>query len=223
MIKVFEERVASERSLSKRKLVQGVGINDAWYLVSYRSTQGVREACPYYLRWCNMLERCYSTKYQDHHPTYVGCSVSKDWLTFSNFRSWMEKQDWVGKQLDKDILEVGNKVYGSSNCLFVSSGLNKLLTDGAAARGEYRQGVSWHKDRRKYRSQCRTDSKSKHLGYFSSEHEAEFAYCVFKSDLMVVTANRPEASSQPQLQEALLREAKAFSDRAELLSAKIED
>ena len=63
-----------------RSLICGVGVNDANY-----ATSGKR-MCPFYRRWINMLERCYSEKFQEKNPTYRGCSVCEEWLTFSNFK-----------------------------------------------------------------------------------------------------------------------------------------
>lgn len=64
----------------KTKLVYGVGINDADYVVQRKETievNGVRKrrlvwVCPYYQVWRTMLRRCYSTKYHDRQPTYKG-------------------------------------------------------------------------------------------------------------------------------------------------------
>ena len=97
--------------MKPKKLVCGVGINDAGYVVMEFETiivDGKRKrkrvwACPYHQTWKGMLERCYSTKFQERNPTYIGCTVSKEWLVFSNFRAWMMTQDWQGKHLDKDI------------------------------------------------------------------------------------------------------------------------
>ena len=88
-----------------------------------------------------MLARCYSAKFQEHCPTYTGCTVAEDWLKFSNFKDWMEKQQWEGKQLDKDILFEGNKVYGPDTCVFVSPMVNTFTIDSGAARGKWLIGV----------------------------------------------------------------------------------
>lgn len=95
------------------KLVCGIGINNADYTTSLREelpkVNGKRKyrilwACPFYKLWASMLQRCYSEKRLIKDPSYVGCSVHPDWHRFMNFRSWMEKQDWEGMELDKDIL-----------------------------------------------------------------------------------------------------------------------
>jgi len=108
-----------ERQMKAKKLVYGVGINDAdyvtqkWETISYvngKQKQNLVWECHYYRTWCGMLMRCYSAKHQERNPTYKGCSVSEEWLRFSNFKSWMERQDFEGMQLDKDLLFEGNKV-----------------------------------------------------------------------------------------------------------------
>lgn len=217
----FNEKAASKRSLSLRKSVCGVGVNDAWYITQYKDEEGKLTMCPYYRKWFDMLRRCYSERFHEGQHTYRGCSVSSGWLLFSNFRLWMEQQDWEGKQLDKDILVVGNKVYSEYTCIFVSSGINSLLSSCGAVRGECSQGVSLYKKANKYRAYCRINGMLKHLGYFISEAQAEEAYCEFKSANILRMSNQPEAASQPRLQEGLLRHAKVFSDRAEELTVQL--
>ncbi len=111
-------------SFQKRSGVCGIGINDADYKVLPR-VNGKQLICPYYQRWVSMIKRCYSEKTQERQPTYKGCTVCDEWLTFSNFKVWMEKQDWRGKQLDKDVIMSGNKVYSPDYCSFITQKENK--------------------------------------------------------------------------------------------------
>ena len=181
------------RELASTKLVYGVGINDADYVVQKFETievNGVRKqkrvwVCPYYQAWTHMLERCYSDKYQERFPTYKGCSVSDEWLTFSNFRRWMESQDWEYKQLDKDLLFEGNKVYSKETCVFVTKAVNMFTTDRGASRGEWLIGVYWNKRAGKFRVSCRNPftKKQEHLGYFTSEIEAHQAWLERKLEI----------------------------------------
>lgn len=177
-----------------KKLVYGVGINDADYVVQVKETIGYVNGkrkqkqvwvCPYYRVWRDMLKRCYSTKLQERNPTYKGCSVSEEWLTFSNFRKWMEAQDWKGKQLDKDLLFEGNKEYSAESCVFVTSMVNTFTIDCGAARGESPIGVSWHKGVEKFLSRCRNPftKKREQLGYFTCQQEAHRAWLKRKLEL----------------------------------------
>ena len=179
--------------MKAKKLVYGVGINDADYFTQKFETievNGVRKKkrvwiCPYYQSWKEMLRRCYSPEYQEKKPTYKGCSVSEEWLRFSNFRRWMEKQDWEGMQLDKDLLLEGNKVYSGETCVFVTSTVNMFTIDRGASRGEWLIGVNWHKGAGKFRSQCGNPftNKGEPLGLFLCEEEAHQAWLKRKLEL----------------------------------------
>lgn len=132
-----------------------------------------------------MLERCYSAKLQERYPTYIGCTVSEEWSTFSNFKAWMETQDWEGKQLDKDILVEGNKVYSADTCVFVTQTVNLFITDSNAARGECLLGVDWIGQAGKFRARCSNPftKKRENLGRFAFEQEAYNAWAKRKLEL----------------------------------------
>ena len=114
----------TKKAISIKKLTYGVGINDANYQVQPR-IKGIKYMCPFYQKWQSMLNRAYNKKYIARQPTYIGISVCYKWLTFSNFKRWMEKQDWVGKALDKDIIYPNNKEYSPKTCYFVLQELKK--------------------------------------------------------------------------------------------------
>ena len=184
--------------MKSKKLVYGVGINDADYVVEKYETIEVNGKqkrklvwyCPYYRTWKNMLKRCYYTKLQERQPTYKGCSVSDEWLRFSNFKRWMEVQDWECKQLDKDLLFSGNRVYSAETCVFVSSIVNSFTIDCTASRGEWLVGVDWNKRAGKFMSRCRNPftKKSEYLGLFLNEVEAHQAWLKCKLELAYLLA-----------------------------------
>lgn len=169
------------------KFVCGVGINDADYVVK-PTVDGKRACCEFYCSWREMIRRCYSTKWQEKNPTYIGCTVCEEWLTFSNFKSWMEKQDWKGKQLDKDVIYSNNKKYSPDTCVFISPSLNKLLTDRAASRGAFPLGVNWNKGNKKFVSQIRVNGKNSYLGYFVTYQAAHAAWQQAKQETISYTA-----------------------------------
>jgi len=182
------------------KLVYGVGINDADYTVKPK-INGKLVRCPYYQRWADVLKRCYSEKYLKMHPTYIGCETSEEWKIFSKFKAWMEEQDWEGKQLDKDILILGNKLYSVNTCVFVTQNVNSFLTDSAAIRGIYMLGVSWHKAGEKFQAQLRDgEGKNIYLGLFDTELEAHLAWKACKHKLACKLADE---QSDPRIAEAL--------------------
>lgn len=124
-----------------------------------------------------MLTRCYSSKFHDKQPTYIGCTVHKDWLLFSNFKAWMETQEWEGKHLDKDILFPGNKVYSQETCIFITRQLNTLLTNNKINRTEgYPVGISYDTPAKRYRADISIQGKRIFLGRYFSIQEAKSAY-----------------------------------------------
>ena len=84
------------------KLVFGVGVNDLDYrtqVKEYVTEDGGRRiqkpvfVCKYYTVWKSMLKRCYSEKYLESYPSYIGASVCSEWLSATAFKKWMEQQD----------------------------------------------------------------------------------------------------------------------------------
>ena len=159
-----------------KSLVYGVGTNDADYIVKPK-INGKRMPCPFYATWLNMLVRCYSASYQARKPTYIGCTVCDEWLTFSVFKSWMEKQKWKGLHLDKDILNNGNKIYNPDDCVFVSLRVNNLLINAGTEKGKLPKGVIFCGKRKKFEAKISVNGKNKSIGRFSTPEDANRAYC----------------------------------------------
>lgn len=84
-----------------------------------------------YDTWKAMLQRCYSEKEHERHPTYIGCEVYEGWHNFQNFAKWYDNNyyevDNEKMCLDKDILNKGNKIYSPDTCIFVPETINKLF------------------------------------------------------------------------------------------------
>ena len=170
-----------------KSIVRGVGINDSDLPTSYRkipeerlpSGRLKRISCPYYQAWGNMLARSYSISFKGKHPTYKECIVCEEWLLFSNFKSWMETQDWEGNQLDKDYLVRGNKIYSPNTCIFLHPIVNKFLGDTAGNRGDYLLGCSYKEANKKYIADCSNPfsyGASKYVGSYLNELEAHLAW-----------------------------------------------
>jgi len=181
---MFKEIPASKKSISKRNPIYGVGINDAGYKAHIASSNKTL-VCPYYIRWSNMIKRCYSDEFHDRNPTYIECSVCDEWLLFSNFKSWMVKQNWEGMELDKDVIFPDNKLYSPDTCCFIPKSLNALLTDSGSSRGKYPQGVSWHKATKKFQARVRFNGKQASLGYYKGPEEASEAYIKAKTAIII--------------------------------------
>lgn len=196
----FIEKPVTKRALSIRRPVYGVGVNDAHYMTN-PTINGKKITCPFYAKWTNMLTRCYSEKYHERQPTYIGCSVCDDWLVFSRFKLWMKSQEWEGKHLDKDLLNQGNKVYSPETCIFISRSINALTTDCRAVRGAHPRGVCFDEHAKKYAADVSLNGKSVKLGHFDCPLEASRAYKKAKYKII-----KDVAILQPEpLKSALLR------------------
>ena len=173
----------------KRK-VQGIGINDADYVVQ-PTVNGKQVMCKYYMTWQAMLNRCYSVKYNESHPTYVDCTVSPIWHSFKVFKMWMEKQEWEGNQLDKDLLVQGNKVYAPNSCMFIPQVINKFVTDSGATRGEWPIGVHFQKASNKFQASCNNPltGKQEHLGFHDCPNKTHTAWLKRKKELQIELAD----------------------------------
>ena len=175
---------ANESSISQRKPVFGIGVNDAHYATQPR-VNGVKLWDPAYSAWLNMLKRSYNQKYHAEHPTYSDVTVCKDWHSFIAFRVWWLDNHQDGLNLDKDLLVVGNREYSPWSCLYIPQWLNKFTTDSGAARGELPIGVCLDRCCGKYKSECSNPitGKRNNLGRFTTPEAAHSAWRRYKLEL----------------------------------------
>jgi len=182
-----------------RKLVHGVGVNDADYNVQ-KYSKGKYTICPYYSKWVLMLWRCYDPDVNNVRPTYRDCTVCDEWLVFSNFKAWMEKQDWMGKQLDKDIIIDGNKVYCPEACAFVSQRTNTFVLK-KYQKTDMPLGVHYETKRGNYTSNISINGKAVRLGRFDTAEEAHEKYKERKREMAIEIASE---ESDPRICKAIL-------------------
>ena len=203
---MFIEIPAGLQSIMSRGSIYGVAVNDAKYMISTTS-KGKKVQCPFYVKWFSMLSRCYNEKTQEKQPCYVGCVVCDDWLIFSNFKSWMIKQDWEGMQLDKDLLIPGSKLYSPDTCLFIPQKINKLLTDRAGKRGFLPQGVTYISGN--FIVQISINGKKTTNSYHDWISEAEAEYMRIKQIALITAAN-----TQPKkIKDAIIGHAKYLLEK----------
>ena len=159
--------------------VYGVGISDIY-----------SSDCKHiYTIWRCMLKRCYSSIWHEKYPTYKDCYVCDEWKTFSKFKKWMISKDYENKELDKDVLNHGNKEYAPDKCVFVNSEVNSIIIDTYKNRGKYKQGVNFSKLKNKYQSSVSKCGKRFHIGTYETESEAYCAYLREKSKHVRSVAN----------------------------------
>ena len=190
------------------KLVMGVGWNDGKYPAKVRG-----RTTKQYTLWNSLLRRCYYLKYHDKFPTYIGCSISENFKSYSYFYEWCQSQVGFGREgfhLDKDLIQKGNKVYSEKTCLFLPNLLNVLLTSRKTHRGALPIGVCAYKD--KFAAQCCSESSSRHIGYFNTPEEAFAAYKEVKEAFIKTQAEKWKNFIDPRAYQALMAYEVSITD-----------
>ena len=190
------------------KLVFGVGINDGSRPARFDSKSMTKE----YDLWTSMLRRCFDKTCLQKHPTYDGCGVSDNFLNYTYFYDWCNKQIGFGKSdatnrqwhLDKDILFKCNRLYSEDTCVFVPPEINVFFIDSRKSRGEYPLGVRFH-SHHKYQSRCSVNGKPKHLGLFDTPEQAFNAYKPFKEALCKELALKWKDEIDARVYEAMMK------------------
>lgn len=174
-----------------KKLIFGVGLNDADYAVQ-PTVNGKRTWCPFYRTWVNMLGRAYSENTKKIQPAYIGITVCREWHTFSTFKAWMMQQDWEGKALDKDLLTYGNKEYGPDVCVFVTREINQLFVYSKTNSKSLPLGVRLNTKTKKFQARCNISGKSKSIGHHLTMELAHKAWQLCKIDAINIAKKETE-------------------------------
>lgn len=196
--------------MKNRKLIFGVGIMDLDG--GYAACDGKTTAKPAYRSWMNMLARSYSEKVKARRRRYVGVTVCDEWLLFSNFKAWWDKNHVDGWYLDKDILVPGNRQYSPQTCVYVPQVINGFLNVGSAENSQYPIGVRWNKQTRKFEATIRLSGVLKSLGLFDTAEDATARWWSKKLDLAYGHKALCD-SINPKLFAGLLENLKLIRDR----------
>lgn len=153
--------------------VQGVGYMGVGKHVASKDYKVTVE----YTRWCGMMQRGYSKKLHEKHPTYKDCTVCEEWLDFQVFAEWYVNQEGYGKgfELDKDILVKGNKHYSPSTCCLVPAKINSFFTDQSSQSTGLPLGVGKNPSGT-YSARIYTEGKEIRLGTYKTIDEAVSAF-----------------------------------------------
>lgn len=162
-----------------------------------------------YRHWSEMLRRSYSKKFKEKNPTYKDVTCCEEWLLYSNFKKWYDENFYQIENeiidLDKDILQKGNKIYSPDTCVFVPHNINMLFTKNNSKRGDLPIGVSGYN--RKYVSRCSYDKNgikiNKHLGYYETTKQAFQSYKSFKEQLIRQVADEYKGKIPNKLYKAM--------------------
>jgi len=174
------------------KTVYGVGY---WGVGRYNLSDEDGKMLPQYNTWKSMLQRCYSESFHKNNPSYIGCSVIKEWHNYQTFAKWYDENHYIVDgfitHLDKDILIKGNRVYGPDTCIFTPDFINVIFVKTRAKLSNLPVGVSLNRTKTKYSVKCGIGSKNpKYLGQFSTPEKAFNAYKEFKEKYIKQVADK---------------------------------
>jgi hypothetical protein len=175
----------------KNGVIFGVAVNDSKE-PTRKLVNGKEVMSPAYRAWRDMVKRAYSKKHKD--KGYNDVSVCDEWLLFSNFKKWFD-ENWFEKgQLDKDLVERGNRIYSPDKCLIISSMVNLFILSNKPKRNGSLIGVYWFAPRGKWQGQISNPftKKSEYLGYFTDEMEGHLAWKKRKHEFACMIADQQE-------------------------------
>ena len=131
-----------------------------------------------YQQWKGVISRLKNSS------GYTGVNISSCFLDFDKYIEWAKNQKGFNcydeggylYQIDKDLLSpIGNPTYSEDTCVFVPKIINLLCKP--SRNSGFKKGVQYFPEKKKpYRSYINIRGKSKELGYYYSEDEANSKY-----------------------------------------------
>ncbi len=175
--------------------------------IGYRGSENVDCRTESYLKWHDMINRCYNAKFHERQPQYRGCKVCEEWLNYSNFKVWYDQNKVPGLSLDldKDILFKGNREYSTATVAFVPHEINTLFINGKKNRGDLPLGVHFDKSKGKYRAEMNFMSHSIKLGCFDTAEAAFARYKEYKEDFIKDIAGQYKDEIPHKVYEAMMK------------------
>ena len=143
--------------------------------IGYRGSEDVDCQSESYLRWHDMINRCYNKKFLESHPQYRGCTVCEEWLNYS-----------------------------PETVAFVPHVINTLFVNCKESRGDLPVGVYYDNDKGKYRSEMMFLGEPIKLGYFDTAESAFARYKEYKEDFIKDMAEQYKDKIPYKVYEAMM-------------------
>jgi len=113
----------------------------------------------------------------------------------------MERQDWEGNQIDKDLLGNG-KLYSPDTCCFLPKSVNSFLVRTSSRNGKGLP-VGVYKSKGRFQAACSHPfGGKKYIGNFKCATKAHFEYLKTKQSLAIEVANH---QTDPRIAEAIIK------------------
>lgn len=137
-------------------------------------------------RYFNMKARC-GKAYQDSNPRYCGTNMCEEWLDDKKgiFYVWLDNNYYEvnGEQMDidKDILQYGNKQYHPDLCLIVPHSINTFYENIEVGK----TSITYSNKTKKYSVKVSDGKKKICANNIDSYNEALDTYCDIKQGILI--------------------------------------
>lgn len=155
--------------------------------------------------WTGAISRCYCPILQSKRPSYIGCSLSKEWLCYQNFAEWYINHEsyGLGYEVDKDLLVKNNTVYSPETCTLIPKEINLALRFERTKDNNLPTGVLSSK-LGGYTASLKSGGSDCHLGTFKTSEEASLAYVKAKESYVKEVAIKWKGKIESKAYEALM-------------------
>lgn len=153
-----------------------------------------------FIKWKNMIQRCYNKKVHELKPYYMDKNVCIEWQNYQNFKIWFDAHYIPGTKvdLDKDLLCKESNMYSPETCACLTHYLNTVFED----RGIKNNIVQ--NENGTYSASMSVLNKRIDLGVFDSEREAQQGFIDGKIDYICDLAESCKGKVPDYIYEAMI-------------------
>ena len=153
-----------------------------------------------YIKWKNMIQRCYNKKVHELKPYYMDKNVCIEWQNYQNFKIWFDAHYIPGTKvdLDKDLLCKESNMYSPETCACITNYLNTVFKE----RGNKSKIVQ--NENGTYTVSMSVLNKRIDLGVFNSEEEAQQGFIDGKIDYICDLAEKCKGKVPDYVYEGML-------------------
>lgn len=147
-----------------------------------------------HIKFNNMKSRC-SAAYQKQNPRYEGVSMWEKWLEdkHNTFFTWLDENyyevDGEQMDIDKDILQYGNKQYHPDFCLIVPHSVNVFYENIEVGK----TNISRNSKTDKYSVKVTDMGNDFRMDNLDTYNDALDAYCTIKKTILLTKAETLKA------------------------------
>lgn len=156
-------------------------------------------------RYFNMKARC-GKEYQDRNPRYYGTYMCDEWLEDREaYYKWIDENYYEVEgekqmDIDKDILQYGNKQYHPNLCLIVPHIVNTFYENIEVGK----TSITYSKKTKKYSVKVSDDKKNISANNIDTYNEALDAFCDIKQGILVRMAKSLQDQIPDKVYQAMI-------------------